>query len=209
MVPQGGHIAWDHEDDPSNEVRQAEEGVLAHSTKKLIIFRSIYAKTSLPCLPVGRAVPWAAEGDATPHTHADAHLLRRRRVVPPSRHATGRVAGAEEHHKGPRSTSALPAACSTVHHPPALFLSRRRRARGEGKRARSRPSWRGRRCPAPPQRVGGGGRADAAVRRLVALLLTEGLHLHVGGLFAARRRARRTSLTSLFFFAAPATRPVV
>ena len=68
MAPQGGHTAWDHEDGPSDEVRQAEEGVLAHSTKKLIIFRSIYAKTSPACLPVGRAVP-GRRGVTPHHTH--------------------------------------------------------------------------------------------------------------------------------------------
>ena len=140
MVPQGGHIAWDHEDDPSDEVRQAEEGVLALSTKKLIIFRSIYAKTSPACLPVGRAVPRAAGGDATPHTQADAPLLRRRRVVPPSRQGVGRVAGAEEHHKA----RAAPQHCGRLLPLPTTHLLSCRREEegheGKGREPAPRPS---------------------------------------------------------------------
>jgi hypothetical protein len=151
-------------------------------------------------------LPRTLGSELTRGEKACAPLLLRRRIVPPTRQCAGRVAGAKEHQKA----RAAPQHCGCLLPLPTThLLSSRREGEGhEGKERKPvpRPSWRRRRCPPPPPRVGGGGGTVAAVRCLVALRVTEGLHLHVRSLFAAWRRARRTSMTSLFSLAAPATR---
>ena len=108
--------------------------------------------------------------------------------------------------QGPRSTSALRPPASTAHHPPAILQARGRRARGEGKRARSPSFLTAAATPTTPAVRRGRRRHRCSCSSLGRAAAGAGSIFTCRVPVSAQRRAGHVFLTARYFVAARATR---